>query len=51
MVTQSMSDEVCIEKVNEVYVTVKCEPGIKMELSDHFTFKVPGAEFHPSVSE
>jgi len=43
-----MSDEVYIEKVNEVYVTVKCEPGIKMELSDHFTFKVPGAEFHPS---
>ena len=43
-----MSDQVTIEKVNEVYVTIQAEPSVKMELSDHFTFKVPGAEFHPS---
>ena len=44
-----MTDEVIIEAVDNVYVRVVAEPGIKMELSDHFTFKVPGAEFHPSV--
>ena len=44
-----MTDEVIIEAVDNVYVRVVTEPGIKMELSDHFTFKVPGSEFMPSV--
>ena len=44
-----MTDEVMIEAVDNVYVRVHADPGVKMELSDHFTFKVPGAEFHPSV--
>jgi superfamily II DNA or RNA helicase len=43
-----MSDEVIIEAVNDVYVRIQAEPSVKMELSDHFTFKVPGAEFMPS---
>ena len=37
-----------IEAVNDVYVRIQAEPSVKMELSDHFTFKVPGAEFMPS---
>lgn len=42
-------DNVLIERVNDVYVRVSCEPGIKMELSGHFEFEVPGAKFIPSV--
>ena len=42
-------DNVLIERVNDVYVRVCCEPGIKMELSGHFEFEVPGAKFIPSV--
>lgn len=41
-------DLVQIERFNEVYVKVKSEPGIMMELSEHFTFEVPGAKFMPS---
>jgi superfamily II DNA or RNA helicase len=42
-------DEVSIEKVNEVWVRVNADPGVKMELSDYFTFEVPGAKFMPAV--
>ena len=36
-----------IEKKNEVFLKIKAEPHICMELSDHFTFEVPGAKFMP----
>ena len=39
--------DIVIQKKNEVYVTVKAEPHINQELSDHFTFDVPGAKFMP----
>ena len=42
-----MSDLVIIEKVNDVYVRVRAESGIKMEMSSHFEFEVPGAKFSP----
>lgn len=42
-----MSDIVRIRKIDSCYVQVIAEPGIKMELSDLFTFKVPGAQFSP----
>lgn len=38
-----------IEYLNEIHVRVVAEPSIKMELSDHFTFEVPGARFMPAV--
>lgn len=38
-----------IEKVDEVYVRVNADPSTKMELSDFFTFEVPGASFMPAV--
>ncbi len=42
-----MSDLV-IHKINSVYVQVSCERGIAQELSDFFTFKVPGYQFMPA---
>ena len=39
--------DLVIRKKNEVYVTIKAEPHINQELSDHFTFDVPGAKFMP----
>ena len=44
-----MVDEVAIEKLNELNVRVEADAGIKMELSEYFTFEVPGAKFMPSV--
>ena len=46
-----MSDEVIIEAVNDVYVRVQAEPSIKMELSDHFTFKVNSTIIEHSIQE
>ena len=37
-----------IERVDEVYIRVRTESGIKMELSKHFEFEVPGAKFSPA---
>ena len=39
--------DLIICKKNEVYLQVKAEPHINQELSDHFTFDVPGAKFMP----
>ena len=40
---------VSLEKFNEVYLRVKCEPSVAKELSEFFTFEVPNAKFMPSV--
>ncbi len=37
-----------IKKVNEVYIKILAEPSIIMEMSDYFTFEVPGAKFSPA---
>ena len=37
-----------ISKKNEIYLTVKSEAHVYYELSDYFTFEVPGAKFMPS---
>ena len=42
-------DLVTVEKVNEVFVRVSAEPSLKMEMSEYFTFEVPGAKFMPAV--
>ena len=39
--------DVIIKKKNEVYLTVECEPHVKFELSEYFTFDVPNAKFMP----
>ena len=41
--------EVYLEKFNEAYLRVKCDPSVGRELSEFFTFEVPGAKFMPSV--
>lgn len=33
---------------DEVYNKIICDPGTAMEISDHFTFEVPGAKFMPA---
>lgn len=38
-----------IERYNETYVKVHCDDSIAQELSQYFTFEVPGARFIPSV--
>jgi superfamily II DNA or RNA helicase len=42
-------DVIEVEKFDETYNKLKCDPGIAYELNDHFTFDVPGAKFMPSV--
>ena len=37
-----------IEKMNNVHIRVYCEQGIAQELSEFFTFEVPGARFTPA---
>ena len=39
--------DIIVQKKNEVYVKVSTEPHINQELSDYFTFDVPGAKFMP----
>lgn len=38
---------IIIQKKNEIYLKVETEPHIHQELSEHFTFDVPGAKFMP----
>ena len=42
------SSIITISKVNEVYVKIHCEQGEAMELSEYFTFYVPGYKFMPA---
>ena len=41
-------DTVGIEKYNEIYNKIHCDPNIAKEISDFFTFDVPGAKFMPA---
>ena len=41
-------DTLIVEKKNEVYITVDCDPNIQRELSEFFTFYVPGYKFMPA---
>jgi superfamily II DNA or RNA helicase len=40
--------DIRIEKYNEVYIKVYCEPNVAYEVSEYFTFDVPGAKFMPA---
>ncbi len=42
------TDTLLIDKKNEVFMMVQAEPGLARELSDFFTFFVPGYRFMPS---
>lgn len=41
-------DKIEIHPKDEVYVKIECDRGLAQELSDYFTFEVPGAKFMPS---
>lgn len=43
-----MATDLTITKKNEVYVKVHCERGLAQELSEYFTFFVPGFQFTPA---
>lgn len=43
-----MADKVLVTKLNEVHDRIVCEPSIAMELSERFTFFVPGYKFMPA---
>ena len=45
---QQNFDTLIIEKKNEVYITVDCDPNVQRELSEFFTFYVPGYKFMPA---
>ena len=36
-----------ISKINEVYLQLKVDDDLERELTDYFTFEVPGAKFMP----
>ena len=45
---QQNTNLLIIEKKDEVYISVECDPGIQRELSEFFTFYVPGYKFMPA---
>jgi len=38
-----------VTKKDEVHIKIDCDPGTGQELSEYFSFEVPGAKFHPKV--
>ena len=43
-----MDNDIIISKLNEVYAKITCEKHIAQELSEFFTFMVPGYQFVPA---
>jgi superfamily II DNA or RNA helicase len=41
-------DIIEIERIDETYNKIHCDPSIAYELNDYFTFDVPGAKFMPA---
>ena len=41
-------DTLIVEKKNDVYITVDCDSNVQRELSEFFTFYVPGYKFMPA---
>jgi superfamily II DNA or RNA helicase len=42
------ADTIRVYKKDEVYNLIECEPGISQELTDFFTFEVPGFRYMPA---
>ena len=40
-----------LSKHNEVYLKLDVDSGLSQELSDYFTFEVPGARFMPAYKK
>lgn len=41
-------EKIRVRKLNHVWLKIECDPGIGMELSEHFCFYVPGYKFMPA---
>ena len=41
-------EKIIVKKKNEVFLSLATEPGIEMELTEHFCFFVPGYKFMPA---
>lgn len=41
--------QINITELDAAFIKIDAEPSILQELREYFTFRVPGAEFHPSV--
>jgi superfamily II DNA or RNA helicase len=41
-------DKIVVRKVNDVYIKIECDGGVRQELADYFTFYVPGYKFMPA---
>ncbi|AGR47684.1 RNA-DNA + DNA-DNA helicase [Sinorhizobium phage phiM7] len=44
-------DRITLVKVDDVYIQVLADPGLKMELSEYFTFLVPGYKHMPAYKQ
>lgn len=44
-----MDNTLKIKKKNEAFIQFEGDLGVMMEMSEHFSFMVPGAKFHPKV--
>jgi len=44
-----MAEIIEIERLDETYNKITCDPSIGFELNEYFTFEVPGAKFMPAV--
>lgn len=43
-----MTEILRIRKLNDVHLKIECDSGISFEISEYFTFNVPGAKFSPA---
>ena len=43
-----MTETIRVTKFNDVYIKLHCDSGIAHEVSEYFTFSVPGAKFSPA---
>ncbi len=41
--------KIALEPIDEAFIRFNCEAWLAQELSDHFTFMVPGAQFMPAT--
>ena len=47
-INNDVMNDLVIQPVDSVNIRVKCDRGIAKELSDFFTFKVPGHQYMPA---
>jgi len=46
--TTNFEERITASRKDEVYIRLGCDKGVAQEISDYFTFEVPGAKFMPA---